>query len=120
MGKNDFAESAMTAYNEAVDGEVKETAAEAALGDNFVRNVLLHSALKHTEALKGAKRDTAVFDYLCGAVLALFTVGEVTTPVPGWLWVIGIRGGARVDEIKRMLTPPVGFVPAEEATPDGK
>lgn len=72
--------------------------------NNFdVRNRLLRHALDFTKADKGKKRDEAIFSYLCGACAALHATGQIETDCPPWLFVIGVRGGTRVEEAERML-----------------
>lgn len=74
------------------------------------RDAMLHAALSYTKDLTGEKRDTAVFDYLVGAyqgyrfAMAEYAggLGQDLPDVPNWLWVIGVRGGDRIAEIKGM------------------
>lgn len=73
---------------------------------NEQRQELLQASLDFTAHLTGKARDRAVFDYLCGAVKALHMTGAVTTDCPPWLWVIGVRGGDRVKQIKGLLDIP--------------
>lgn len=78
---------------------------ERTLPVNFlsIRDALLTDALEYVANLKGKKQDLALFDYLAGAVKALYRTGDLDTEVPGWLFVLGVRGGTRVEEARRML-----------------
>lgn len=70
------------------------------------RDRLLTAALHFTASQKGKARDRAIWDFLCGALWADHIASgstEAHPACPPWLWVIGIRGGARVAEIDRML-----------------
>lgn len=75
---------------------------------NF-RDLILEAALRHVADLKGLKADKALWDYCCGAVYAAHAVDQTHNPeIPGWLFVLGVRGGDRVAEAERMVKE-VGF-----------
>lgn len=75
------------------------------MNDLATRDALLNAALEYTASMKGKARDRAVFDYLAGGALALSISDPANnTSLPPWLFVLGCRGGDRVQEITRMLT----------------
>lgn len=63
------------------------------------RKKLLTAALNYTAHMKGKARDRAIFDFLAGASTALYGPNEC----PPWLWIIGVRGGTRVQEVAQQL-----------------
>jgi len=71
------------------------------------RDQLLNAALEHVAALKGKAQDVAIFDFLCGAVRAAFIAGIIDSECPPFLWIVGIRAGSRVAEIRKMLAESV-------------
>lgn len=79
------------------------------------RDSILAAALAHTNNLKGKKQDLALFDYCAGACHGMYLAGRLDNVCPPWLFVIGVRGGDRVAEAKRMLGEILGEEkPAEE------
>lgn len=73
-----------------------------------IRDQILADALAHVANLKGKKQDVAFFDYLCGCCKVLYRTGEFDTELPGFLFVIGVRGGDRIAEAKRMIGEVLG------------
>lgn len=60
---------------------------------------LYTGALNYTAPLKGKARDRAIFDYLAGASAATYGADHC----PPWLFVMGARGGDRLNELTREI-----------------
>lgn len=68
-----------------------------------LRDEILTKALEWTADRKGKGRDTALFDYCVASCRALAYVGAIENEMTPWLWILGCRGGIRVEEAERML-----------------
>lgn len=64
---------------------------------------ILADALAWVNDRKGKAADTAIFDYCVASCKTLAFVGAIENEMTPWLWILGCRGGNRVDEAQRML-----------------
>lgn len=73
-----------------------------------LRDEVLTKALAWVSDRKGKAADTALFDYCVASCRALAYVGAIENEMTPWLWILGCRGGNRVEEAQHMLTQPRG------------
>lgn len=78
-----------------------------------VRAEIIARTLQHVEPLKGKKQDLAIFDYMAGACFAAYRAGILDVELPGFLFLIGVRGGDRLRECEKML----GVLEEKQAQP---
>lgn len=63
----------------------------------------MREAITMTEGMSHKQRDTAIYIYLAGCVTGHYTALGRNLEVPMWLFVIGARGGSRLQELETWL-----------------